>query len=169
MFNVGDTVIYGGQGICRIEEKTKKDSNGKTTEYFVLKPIYEKSSTIFLPLNNTTLLSKIRPVLSKDEIMNIIHSIPEQENIWIENENQRKTKYGEIIIRSKPTELIQLIKTLSLHEKKQKECGKKFHLTDETFLKDAEKILFSEFAHVLHIQASEVSPFIMKQLESCTE
>lgn len=167
MFNVGDTVIYSGQGICKIEEKVEKDLKGKVTEYLVLKPIYEKSSTIFLPLNNAALVSRMRPVLSKDEIMNIINSIPEQESIWIENENQRKTKYGEIITRSQPTELIRLIKTLSLHEKKQKERGRKFHLTDETFLKDAEKILFNEFAHVLNIQTNEVSPFIMKQLESC--
>lgn len=167
MFNIGDTVIYGAQGICKIEEKIQKDLKGKMTEYFVLKPIYEKSSTIFLPLENDVLMSRMRPILSKDEVLDIINTIPSKETIWIENENLRKTKYGEILVRSKPIELVQLIKTLFLHEKKQKQIGRKFHLTDEAFLKDAEKILYSEFAYVLNIKTNEVIPFITEQLENC--
>ena len=165
MFNIGDTVIYATQGICKIEEKIQKELKGKMTEYFVLRPIYEKSSTIFLPLENATLMSRLRSILSKDEIINIIKTIPSKETIWIENENLRKTKYGEIIVRGEPTELIQLIKTLFLHEKKQKERGRKFHLTDEAFLKDAEKILYDEFAYVLNIKKDEVVPFISEQLK----
>lgn len=166
MFNIGDTVIYGTQGICKIEEKIQKELKGKMTEYFVLKPIYETSSTIFLPLENAILMSRMRPILSKDEVLDIIKAIPTSETIWIENENLRKTKYSEIIVRSKPTELIQLIKTLFLHEKKQKQSGRKFHLTDEAFLKDAEKILYSEFAYVLNIEINEVIPFITERLEN---
>ena len=81
MFNIGDTVIYGTQGICKIEEKIQKDLKGKMTEYFVLKPIYEKSSTIFLPLENDVLMSRMRPILSKDEVLDIINTIPSKETI----------------------------------------------------------------------------------------
>ena len=38
------------------------------------------------------------------------------------------------------------------------------HLTDEKYLKDAEKMLHDEFAVVLNISPDQVVPFIRKQL-----
>lgn len=64
------------------------------------------------------------------------------------------------------TELIRLIKTLFKHKEKQKEAGKKIHITDERFFKDAEAILYDEFAYVLGISQNQVVPFIIEQLET---
>ncbi len=40
-----------------------------------------------------TMIPKLRTILSKDEVLDIIKAIPTGETIWIENENQRKTKW----------------------------------------------------------------------------
>ena len=37
-------------------------------------------------------------------------------------------------------------------------------MADERFLKDAEKMLYDEFALVLNIREEEVLPFIMEQI-----
>lgn len=42
---------------------------------------------------------------------------------------------------------------------------KRLHISDESFLKDAEKLLYEEFAHVLNITKDQVLPFIMRQIE----
>lgn len=38
-------------------------------------------------------------------------------------------------------------------------------MSDERFLKEAEKMLYDEFALVLNIREDEVLPFIMKQID----
>jgi CarD family transcriptional regulator len=53
-----------------------------------------------------------------------------------------------------------------LHQQELKEKGKKLRVSDERFLKDAEKVLYDEFAHVLDIKREEVLPFIFEQIET---
>lgn len=76
----------------------------------------------------------------------------------------RKEKYREILKNGDRQELIQLIRTLYLHQQELKKAGKKFHATDEKILNEAEKILHHEFAYVLDIKLEEVVPFISKEI-----
>ena len=45
------------------------------------------------------------------------------------------------------------------------EKGKKLHVNDARIFIEAEKMLYEEFAHVLHIEREQVLPFIMEQME----
>ena len=47
---------------------------------------------------------------------------------------------------------------------KQKEKGKRLHVSEEVFLREAEKILYEEIALVLHMDKEEVRPYIIKEL-----
>lgn len=166
MFCVGDTVLYGSQGVCKIIGKDKREFAEHDREYLILQPFYDKNSSILVPSENQELISKIKPVLSAEEIKEVIQSMPEEDTIWIEDENLRKQKYQDIIHEADRKKLIQLIKTLYLHQISQKKKGRKLHQCDENFLKQAEKILYSEFAVVLQIKPEEVSDFIQKELET---
>ena len=42
-------------------------------------------------------------------------------------------------------------------------------MSDERFLKDAERLLYDEFALVLRIKPDQVLPFILKQINSAQE
>lgn len=59
MYSVGQTVLYGSNGICNIEEITTKEISGMSIDYYVLKPLYSQNSTLFVPVNNEKLVSKI--------------------------------------------------------------------------------------------------------------
>ena len=108
----------------------------------------------------------MRKVLSKDEIMQLIKKMPEEGNIWIEDSDERKESYKKILESGERTELVKLIKTLHTHKQKQKKSGKKLRISDERILKDAERMLYDEFAYVLDIPHSEVVPFISGQLSN---
>lgn len=166
MFSVGNIVSYGMQGICEISEITEKKFKSNVIKYYVLVPVFDKSSKIFVPIENETLTSKMRRILSKDEILNIIESMPDNEIIWIENDNERKEKYKEILSGGDRTKIVKLIKTLYLHQKHQKQIGKKLHISDERLLKEAEKLLYDEFAFVLNIDRNDVLSYIIDQIES---
>ena len=51
------------------------------------------------------------------------------------------------------------------HHQKLKERGKKLHACDEQYYKDAEKIIYDEFAYVLDINRLDVKDFITNELE----
>lgn len=165
MYQVNDTVLYGAQGVCRIVEIAEKDFGGTSREYFVLKPVFHETSTIFVPVTNEVLTAKMKRILSADEICDLIHGMPEEDSIWIENEAVRKEKYKEILGSGDRVTLLRLIKTLYLHQQMQQEIGKKLHAADERVFHEAERMLYEEFAHVLQIKKEQVVPFIIEQIE----
>ncbi len=165
MYSTGDTVVYGTQGVCRIEGTQTKRIRGEYVEYLVLRPVYDQNSTVFVPKKNEKLMTKMRDVLSAEEIYNIIQELPEKDPIWIEDDNIRKSKYQEMIDEGDRRKIMLIIKTLYRHRIEQEEKGRRLHQADEFILKQAEKLLHDEFALVLEIKPEEVVPFIMKQID----
>ena len=165
MFEVNDTIMYGTHGICKIEEITVKDFMGTKKEYYVLKPISDAGATLFAPVNNTKIETKMRRILSEEEIHELIEKIPYEEINWIENENERKDKYKSIIAKGDRTELIRMIKALYFHKGEREAIGKLLYLSDERFLKEAERILYDEFQYVLKIQKEEMISFIFSKIK----
>ena len=110
MFQVNDVIIYGTQGVCKITGKEEKMVNGTKKTYFVLKPVNEKSATIFAPTDNAFVLKKMRRLLTRDEIHGLIDSMPEENGLWVENENERKELYKSILSKGDHLELIKMIK-----------------------------------------------------------
>ena len=131
MFHVNDVVIYGTEGVCRIKEITLKSFGDTSAEYYVLQPVNkEGQSTVFVPVHNEQLTAKMQYILSADDIIQLIRSMPGEDTIWLDDENARKLRYKEILAQGDRQSLIQLIKTLYLHQQKLLAAGKKLHASD---------------------------------------
>ncbi len=165
MFNKGDTVLYGSSGVCRVEGTKQQELYDITMEYLVLKPVYDENSTVFVPIRNKELMSKITPVLSEKQVYEFIDNIPNEKTLWIDDDKQRKQLYQDIINRYDRKQLVQIIKTLYLHKTAQQKKGRKLHQCDEQILRQAEKLLYSEFAVSLNIPIDDILPLITKQIE----
>lgn len=165
MFQIKDTVLYGAEGVFVIDAVTEMDFQDEKKSYFVLKSLNNEKSTIYVPQDKTGLLEKMRRILSKEEIYYLIKNMPEEEPIWIEDESVRMVEYKGILLKGDHREMIGMIRTLYLKKMQLKEIGKNLHKVDEKFLKDAEKILYDEFAYVLDIKPEQVLPFIQQQIE----
>ena len=55
MFHVGDYIVYGSNGICRVEEITHPDIAGIDEDklYYVLVPEKTRDSRLFCPTDNS--------------------------------------------------------------------------------------------------------------------
>ncbi|MDR1533122.1 MAG: CarD family transcriptional regulator [Clostridiales bacterium] len=164
MYDINDTVLYGSHGVCKIVDITEKEMDKESRRCYVLKPMYEGTFTIFVPIDSKNIDAKMRRVLSTEEIHALIEAMPGEDIICIENDTARREKYKEILAGGDRTQLVKLIKTLYSQQQQRKEQGKKPLATDENFLKDAERILYDELAHVLDIQREQVLPFIIGQI-----
>ena len=63
MFTVGDAVVYGTQGVCRISEITEMTVAKVVRSYYVLVPVYSEKTTLYVPVDNEEVVkSRMRPV-----------------------------------------------------------------------------------------------------------
>lgn len=165
LLKINDIVLYGAEGVCKIKDIIRENFGEGIMEYYVLQPIYKDSLTIFVHTGNDHLISKMRRVLSREEIEKIILTMPEEELLSIEDESAREIKYQEIINSGDRRAVVKLIKTIYLRQKNRKEQKKNPYAIDERFLKEAEKLLYDEFALVLNVKPNQVLPLIIKQIE----
>lgn len=165
MLKVGETILYAGNGVCTVEEVSDMNFGSGDVKYYVLKPVSAENNTFYIPVNNEKMVSKIRKVLSVEEVNEIIESMPDNEVKWIEKDPERKMEYKKIIGSGDCKSLVKMIKAIHLHQLELKEQGKKLHLSDEHMLKNAEALLYDEFALVLKIKREEVLSFITKTIQ----
>ena len=168
-YRENDTILYSTQGVCKITEISEQNLGGSRQEYYVLKPVYSQNSTIFVPVGSEKLTAKMRRVLSVDEIHTLIQAMPQQDTIWEEDESARRERYRAILLKGDRLELVRLIKTLQQRQESKKAAGKKLHSADEQTLKDAEKMLHEEFAHVLNLSREQVPPFIQDHIRGAAK
>lgn len=165
MLEKNSYVMYGDNGVCLVADQRKEKFAGQWREYYILKPVNNEESTLYVPTDNEKLLSKMREVLTYDQIMDIIHSLPKDDMEWIEDNKEREARYDEIFASGNRRDLLLLVKSLYKHKLQRKAEGKKLWTIDENAMKHAEKLVYEEFATVLNIEPEEVVPFIEEELE----
>jgi CarD family transcriptional regulator len=171
MYSKNEIILYGSSGICRIiDVRLENFGDDSAKLYYVLKPVYKESSTLFVPVDNDNLTNRIRHILSADEIQSMLESSSADNTVeWISDKISRSEKYRNILIKGERRELFQLIRLLYMHKAENTEQGRKFYLSDEKLLVSAEKMLCEEFAFVLGINSKEVASYIEKRAISINE
>lgn len=166
MYNVGDIVIYTLYGICTIAEETERIFNGANAKYFVLVPLSDSKTRITIPAENPIILARLHTLLSKDEALAIIEEIPFLENYWIDNDNQRKREFGDIVKGGNRKEILKMMKSIYSHAQGLKNKGRKLHVSDEQSMRDGEKLILDEFAYVLKKERSLLLEEIKSKFEA---
>ena len=154
MFSVGQFVLYGTNGVCRVDEITEKVIGNVKMEYYVLKPVAAAASTLYVPTSNEQLVGKMRLVLTPEEANEVLANKPEAGE-WIEIKQDRTEHFKSVISGGNCTELIGLIRLINSHRDIQIAEGKRLHMSDEKFLREAEKMVCEELSVVLDIDRDE--------------
>ena len=68
---------------------------------------------------------------------------------WIENDNERKRIFGEIVKEGNRKNLVALVKVIFKQKNILKAKKKKLHASDEQSLKEAENLLYDEISYVI--------------------
>ena len=83
---------------------------------------------------------------------------------WNWDENARKQSYRELISSGDRMKLMQMVHTLYRHKKSQQEAGKKVHMADDNFLRDAERILIGEISVIKDMSSDEAKLYLKNKL-----
>jgi len=164
MYQVGENVLYGIHGVCRVAGTEERVLDRKKVAYLVLEPLEQKGARFFVPSHNPAAMAKLRPVMTKEELDWLLCSQEVCQDGWIDDENQRKQYYRSLINSGDRTALLRMVRSLHQHRQSQVAAGRKFHLCDENFLRDAQKLLNSEFSLVLGIEPGQVADYVLNRL-----
>lgn len=164
MYQIGEWVVYGIHGVCHIIGVEKQLVNRKRSQFLVLEPLARNESRFYVPLENPTALAKLKSVLTKEELTGLLECDTVREDAWITEENQRKQHYRELLASGDRISLMRMIANLYRYKEAQHAAGRKFHQSDENFLRDAEKLLSSEIALVMELPQDEARNYLRAQL-----
>lgn len=160
MFRMGDVVLYGIQGICKISGIEIKQIGKTALDYYVLNPVFNESTALFVPVDNEKLTTKMQNILGVKEVKQLIEKAQQISVLEICDEATKRERYREILSSGNREELISLIKTIRLEREKRSKLNKKLNMSDEQTLYKAERLLFNEIAYVLEIEPQEVQKMI---------
>ena len=71
MFQIGERIMYGSSGVCRVEAIGKPDSASfadRDRDYYTLSPLYGEG-VIYVPVDSSVFM---RPILSREEALELI-------------------------------------------------------------------------------------------------
>lgn len=160
MFSVNEYVIYGSEGVCKVESIGHPDITGldKNREYYTLSPVY-RSGKIYTPTDSTIIM---RRVITKNQAEELIGGI---KDISSDLDVPKDAKLANVFYRDmvRSYECHKLIKVIKHVFHKQRECAeskRSLPAVDMKFFKMAEEMLYSEFAFALGIDPKDVKGYI---------
>lgn len=166
MPKIGDTVVYGTSGVCRITDRRYETFGGVSREYFILSPVGSGKCTIFLPLDNPALLAALHPLLSPAEWRGLAATLPPLSGgEWPCDSRQRNKRCKELLASGDRDTLIRLVKTV--YGEKEYVPGVSARLPcDEVSARRAADMLYEELSLVFKISREQVVPFLLGQAEA---
>ncbi len=167
MLKFNQKVSYGTTGVCVVEGIEEKKIGREIKRYYVLKPVSQSTSTVFLPADNEKLLAKVRRVLTADEVNDIIKTSKEEPDIWPENDAERKITFNGIITSGDPKACLVMMRSLQNRQNVLSSNGKRLHIADERALKEARRLVHDEFAVALDMKTDEICSYL--KTEMCLE
>lgn len=166
MYKAGEYVVCGNKGVCVVEKITKLDISGvdKEREYYILKPIYQSGSTVYVPVDSPK--ETMRCVLSREEAGELIADIPEIPLLTITNDKLSEQIYRECLKTGSCREWVRIIKTIYLRKQKRIQAGRKVTAVDSKYFHLAEDSLYGELAVSLEMKRDAVEDYIKSALHS---
>ena len=167
MFQEGDYIVYRNTGVCRVEKigiPEEFPAAAQDVLYYHLAPV-RGSGIIYIPVDSKVFM---RAIISKEEAMHLIASIPSVEETPDYSKDQKALAehYKCMLQTHDCAALIQLIKNIHRKSQELEARGKTPGKTDVQYKKQAEIFLHEELSVVLGIPFEEIPSYIRKQVEA---
>lgn len=156
MFQVGDTVVHPGEGLCEVRDiRTEEFVAGQPRQYYALRPLRAGTeTTVFLPVDQTRVL--LRAVMSVQLAQTLEEEAQKQAPVWTDNERTRQETVSRIMHEAQPVAMMRLVMDLRAEQTRRRSVGKKLRYADEHALTEARRLLRQELETVLGDKAPSV-------------
>lgn len=165
-FQKEEYVVYDNVGVCLIENIARMKFSFDRVEkiYYILRPVANQASTVYVPIDNEKQVNRMRYVMTKEEIDNILENARGKVADWYDDKRKRAEEFKKIIAAKNQQSMLQLASCIYYKRQELQEKGKKLSSADEQTLKEAERFVNDEFAFSLKISTGEVASYIQQKL-----
>lgn len=164
MYNAGDLIMYGGEGVCRVEGVGVPDIPYIDGErlYYTLRPLY-RDGVVYTPVDTDIFM---RPVISREEAHELIDKAPHIAPRPCEEKNLRLlSEHYEGIIRTHDcTGLVGLIRAVRSKGAAAEKSKKKLGQVDSRYMNRAQELLHGELAVALGIPRDDVEDYVSERI-----
>lgn len=165
MYQVGALIVYGAEGVCRVESVGPLEMRGaqKGTSYYTMAPLF-RAGKIFTPVDTTVYT---RPVMTREEAEALIDRIPEIPAEVYESNNPRllNEHYQALLKSYDCVDLVRLIRAIYAKGRGAAQRGRHLGQVDERTFKRAQDMLHGELAAALGIAPDQVAEYISRRVE----
>lgn len=162
MFCVDEYVVYGSEGVCRVESIGKLNITGldPSKEYYTLMPV-NRSGRIYTPTDSTIIM---RRVITKESAHNLLQSIKNiSSSLDVPKDAKQAMNYYKSLIRTYECEnLIRIIKYVSEKQRAFIPVKKNIPAVDFKFLKAAQDMLYGELSFALDVPVKDIKENVEK-------
>lgn len=156
VFSVGELVIYGGEGVCRVERigPSTLSCADPNREYYTLCPVFH-TGEVTTPVDTRVLM---RPVMTAQEAEEFLAALPAMLPEAPGELSQRAAReyYQAAVSSFDCCRMVALLKMLYAKREAARRSGKKISQLDERCSKRAEDHLYEELAAALGIEKNAV-------------
>ena len=163
IYKIGDYIIYK-RDVCEITDIKYKLMNDE--DYYIIIPVLDKSLKINVPVLNKNCF--IKDLMSSKEAEELINRIPTIEIIK-QNDKMIENEYKKLMNSNDRDDLIRIIKTTYLRNKKRLDNNKKLGDKDDKYFKQAEQYLYSELSIVLGMSYDEAKKYVSEKVEKISD
>lgn len=155
MFRAGQQVIYGGNGVCRIEDIVLRENalSGDVIQVYVIR--LSSGLTSYIPVDSNVFM---RALISAEEVRTVIGEFASLAARTFVGTNSKALadQYRAIIARHDVREMLCLYKSLQQKIENARAAGKKPGAMDERFAAAALEQVVKEFAIVLDCPTEDI-------------
>ena len=162
MFSIGEKVVYGAYGVMDIVDMRDVAFDDRIRRYYVLCEVGGNSgSETLVPMDNETVVSQMKRLLTPDEMTAAIREAKAQTELpWMPDNRARAEHFKTVIASGDRVAILVMIRSIVEAGKRRATEGKKNFLSDETAMRKAEKVHYSEISLVMGIPLAGVADFI---------
>ncbi len=164
MFEIGDYIVYGSEGVCRVVTigPVPVASMDQSKAYYTLSPVYH-TGVIYAPADARV---PMRPMLTRDEAFALIRSISDiPEALELPSDPKRAAaEYRSCLQTNDCKKLLRLIRAVYKKRALAAALGRGFGQTDDRFFKRAKELLYGELALSLDMPVERVADEIAREI-----
>lgn len=164
MYQIGDYLVYGSEGVCRVENIGSPKLTGVSREklYYTLAPC-SGGGVIYTPVDTAV---HMRAPMEAAVLEELIEKLPE---LPLCGELPREPRllssfYQQILHTHDCVKILQLYKTLYVKQRALMGSRKSLNATDQRYWKQAEDLLCSEICFVLGLDRLQVVRLLKQKI-----
>ncbi len=166
MFSIGDYMVYGTNGVCRVDAVCPSPLDKKDTRlYYALKPLRGTGQAmIYTPVENDRI--PMRPIIEKNEAEAIFEKILDIPYLCVSAEKERREVYRAALVSGTVEAYIALLKTISRRRSELSEMQRRLPDFETEYDMQARRNLYTELSVALGLPFEGMEAYIRERAES---